>query len=132
MGITGEDSFENNSSSTNIISRDSNGSNSNNKNNGVKFNKIEGKGFLGESNKPDEKKIYELEDNDYLNLQIKNALKKMKFQYSVNEIFFNNELLEYYFGDYNTRNYNAIYNSNKNNNIKYNNNRYNKFSLTSK
>ena len=75
----GNDSFDN-SVSTAIISRDSNGSNnSNNLGNIINCFKGENNGFLGAKNKPDIKKIYKNEDpDDLLTLQIKYALSKMQ------------------------------------------------------
>ena len=106
----GNDSFDN-SSSTAFISRDSNGSNkSNNIKNSNIFFKNNNEGFLGEKNKPNEKKIYKNQENDnLLSLQIKYALSKMREQYSVNKPIFNktsnlNNFCEYYLGNSNHSN----------------------------
>ena len=101
------------STSTAIISRDSNESNkSNNINNAKNCFKKCTEGFLGGKNIPDEKKIYNHQDNDdLLTLQIKYALHKMSLQYSINKntsdnsLHFNN-FCEYYLGNcYNDSSY---------------------------
>ena len=118
------------SASTAIISRDSNESNKSNNINNVKncFKKCT-EGFLGGKNIPDEKKIYNHQDNDVLlSLQIKYALNKMGYQYSINKktsdnsLYFN-KFCEYYLGNY----YNdtsPIKNNEIQNNFNNFNNRY--------
>lgn len=109
--INGSDSFDN-SLSTAIISRDSNGSNkSNNMKNCFKDND---EGFLEGGNKPDEKQIYKNNKGDnLLTLQIKYALNRMREQYKANKSsfyktqYFNN-YCEYYLG--NGSNTNNAYN----------------------
>ena len=67
-------------------------------------------GFLGENNKPNEKKIYYNNENDDLFcLQIKYTLSKISQQYANN----NNDLINSPICDYY---YNYLLNTNKNNN----------------
>ena len=76
-------------------------------------------GFLGENNKPDEKKIYYNNENDDLFcLQIKYTLSKISQQYANN----NNDLINSPMCDYYC---NYFLNTNKNNNNNINNNNIN-------
>ncbi len=123
-----------NSISTAIISRDSNGSNrSNNINNFKNCFKNNDKGFLGGKNIPDIKKINKHQNDDNsLTLEIKYALTKMREQYSINRdslnnsIYFNN-FCDYYLGNVNNDT-NFIENNDKQDNINSFNNHCNKYS----
>ena len=135
--LNGSDSFDN-SVSTAMISRDSNGSNySKDLNNIINFFKGDNNGFLGVKNKPDLKKIYKNDDqDDLLTLQITYALSKMSAQYSVNNNPFNksqgfSSYFDYYFGNNNNNtntNTNTIEQQNNYNNNRFNT-YYNKFSF---
>ena len=64
------------------------------KNSDIKDN-FENNGFLGENKYP--KNIYESEKDNYLTLQIKNALNKMRYELSLNEkIAYKSPLFNYY------------------------------------
>ena len=76
----GSDSLDN-SASTALISRDSNGSSKPNNINIIQnYFKRKNNGFLGDKSKPDESELYKDEQNNLLTLQIKYALRKMSEQ----------------------------------------------------
>ena len=136
--INGSDSFDN-SLSTAIISRDSNGSSKPNSSNIIQnYFKKNNNGFLGEKNKPEENDIYKDDDdqNNPLILQIKYALRKMSMQYANNKKSFNNfsccknNFCEYYLSNINNDSNDGNIMENQNIiNINRINNYYNKFSI---
>ena len=123
------------STSTAIISRDSNGSNkSNNVNNAKNCFKNCNEGFLGGKNIPDEKKLYNQQNNDdSLTLQIKYAMNKMRLEYLNNKINSNNSLhfnnfCEFYLGNC-LNDVNSIQNYKKQDNNNSFNKNYNNYSI---
>lgn len=121
----GSDSLDN-SASTALISRDSNGSSKPNNINIIQnYFKRKNNGFLGDKSKPDESELYKDEQNNLLTLQIKYALRKMSEQYSVNNKpfknfkHFNNNIFDYYLSNIHYSNNDKIIQE-KENIIKFN------------